>query len=358
MDAEFALATGEFDAAREALHAALDGNRADGVSWLRLSYCRRFATRDDPDVRRIERAWQGGSLDPALRIFVGFALGKVLDDIGERAEAVSVLRMVNAAAAVRASWDAEAWSSFVNRQLREKALPKTAPAPDQVPVFMVGLPRTGTTLAASLLARDGQLRNRGELNWVDAMYKLLATQGTLHDRAALSVVAGLVGAQLRQDDSPARWYLDKNPLNFRYLNLVAALFPNAKVIICRRNLRDTALSLWRQHFAHADLGFSYDFSSIAAFLKGHDRLLAHWRDTLPLEFFDLEYEALATEPGETLRALRNFLGMTADGNERGTQVKQVVTTASVWQVRQPIYTSSIGRWADYAEYLPELERMF
>jgi hypothetical protein len=208
-----------------------------------------------------------------------------------------------------------------------------------------------------LLASDERLRNRGELNWIDAVYGLLAGRGQLHDRAALSSAAGLVGKQLRQDDPPSRWYLDKNPLNFRYLNLIAAIFPNAKIIHCRRGLRDTTLSLWMQHFAHPDLGFSYDFSNIAAFVEGQRRLMAHWRDTLPLEFFDLEYESLVSGPGEVLQRLRNFLGMPADAMTGDTRDQQTITTASVWQVRQPLHTGSIGRWIDYAGYLPELEQV-
>lgn len=359
MGAEFALAAGDFTGALDAVHAALDGNPRDGMSWLRMAYCRRFETRNDADAQRLEQAWRSDALDPDSRICVGFALGKMLADVGERADAVSMLRESNAAAAARTLWHTADWHAFLNRRLAERPLPQAAGSPDYVPVFVVGLPRTGTTLTASLLGRDEQLRNRGELNWIDAMYRHLTAQGGLHNHAALKTVAGLVRAQLRQDDPPARWYLDKNPLNFRYLDLVAALFPNARVIHCRRGLRDTALSIWMQYFAHADLGFSYSFSDIRAFVDGHDRLMDHWRATLPLEFFDLKYEELITKPDETLRSLHRFLGMPDVGVKNIVPAaKQAITTESVRQARQPLYTGSIDRWRTYAEYLPELEQMF
>lgn len=356
--AEFSLATGDFDGASAALHVALDGNAGDGMSWLRLAYCGRCTSDAAPDFLRIEQAWRNCTHDGDLRTNLGFALGKMLSDIGDRFRAVTVLRGANAAAAAQAKWRAHDWRAFVDRRLGDRGLPQTKLAVDYVPVFMVGLPRTGTTLAASLLARSGDLRNRGELNWIDAMYRLLDGQGRLHDRGALASAGALVSAQLRRDDPPAGWYLDKNPLNFRYLDLIAAMFPDARVIHCRRGRRDTALSLWTQRFAHADLGFSYDFSDIAAFMEGHDNLIEHWRRTLPLAWFDLEYETLARNPEETVRSMRRFLGMPDDRATDNAVDKQAITTASVWQARQPLYVSSINRWRAYAEYLPELERMF
>lgn len=356
--AEFALATGDFRGAHAALDVALNGNPADGMTWLRLAYCGLCTNRADPDLGRVERAWRDCAHDGELGTCLGFALGKMLSDIGEYSRAVTVLREANAAAAAKARWRTADWRAFVDRRMKEPNLPQTESMPDYVPVFVVGLPRTGTTLAAALLSRDGLLRNRGELNWIDAMFHLLERQRRLHDRDAIASVSRVVRAQLRRDDRPVGWYLDKNPLNFRYLDLVAAMFPGAKIIHCRRERRDTALSLWTQRFAHADLGFTYDFSDIAAFMEGHDELVEHWRHTLPLAWFDLEYEMLAKNPEETVQSMRHFLGMPEECAIAIPASEQAITTASVWQVRQPLYTSSIGRWRVYAEHLPELERMF
>lgn len=322
-----------------------------------MAYCQRYRRRDEPDLRRIEDAWQNETLDAQSHMCAGFALGKALDDLGEYANAATVLREVNAVAAARASWRLQYWQQLVERQLIERELPPVDADNDFAPVFVIGLPRTGTTLIASLLARDPRLRERGELNWIDGMYTWLVEQHKLHDPDALSTLARFVSTQMRRDDTPAHWYLDKNPLNFRYLNLIAALFPQAKIIHCRRDLRDTALSLWMQHFAHEDLGFSYDFSSIAAFVQGYERLLMHWRETLRLPVFDLDYEALTTNMDASLHRVGAFLGMSSVG-EIAQSTAAVITTASVWQARQPVYTSSIGRWEKYAKYLPELRDSF
>jgi Sulfotransferase family len=239
------------------------------------------------------------------------------------------------------------------------ALPTLRGDPDFVPVFIVGLPRTGTTLVASTLQKYTDVRDRGELNWIAALYAHLQEQGQLHNPAALASIAAMICAQMRRDDSPARFYVDKNPLNFRYLDFITALFPNAKIIHCQRGSRDTALSLWMQHFAHEDLGFSYAFSRIAELEKGYRTLMAHWRSRLAMDILDVDYEAFVANPHAEKQRLAEFLGVGRADNRQDTQANSaVVTTASVWQVRQPIHTQSVERWRHYSAFLPELIERF
>jgi len=354
---EIALALGEFDTARTALRQALTGDRTQAVAWLRLAYCQRYVDRHDADLRRFESASADPGLATSVRICAGFALGKALDDLGDYAAAAQVLRTANARAHADTPWRASAWQQFVADQIGGHALPVLAGAADFTPVFIIGLPRTGTTLAATMLGRHPQLRDRGELNWISAMHANLQAQGLLHDLSALHAVRALVSAQLRRDDAPARGYIDKNPLNFRYLDLIAAIFPTAKIIHCRRGRRDTVLSLWMQHFAHADAGFAYDFANIAQMAAGYERLMAHWRQTLPLPILDLDYETMAAGDPDCLRRLADFLELAPEPIPQAP-VSGPITTASVWQVRQPLHTRSIGRWRNYAPFLPELTQLF
>ena len=357
--AEFALAIGEFVVARRCLHDTLDRAPDKSASWLRLAYCQRFNRRDDCDFVRMEHAWNSRKLDPQSRLCAGFALGKALDDLGDYAQAAAVLRDANALKSATVRWCAADWNQFVDERLSARQLPPIDVATDFAPIFIVGLPRTGTTLAATILSRNKFLRERGELNWISAMFAHLVAQNKLHDRTALAAIAQLICAQMRRDDAPARWYLDKNPLDFRYLDFICALFPHAKIIHCQRNPRDAALSLWMQHFAHDDMGFAYDFAAIAQFAQGHDRLMAHWRKSLNLPIFDLQYEALAADPSTALGELTQSLGVSAVAPmDNEVAPARAIVTASVWQARQPIYTSSIGRWKNYAAYLPELEELF
>ncbi len=273
-----------------------------------------------------------------------------------------MLRPANATAHAATKWKAGEWRRFVDGRLAGTALPALAVQDDFAPVFVVGLPRTGTTLVANGLAEQADVRDRGELNWIDAFFAHLHERGQLGDARAMAAAAAMIRAQMRRDDAPARFYLDKNPLNFRYLDFIAALFPNARIVHCRRAPRDTALSIWMQHFAHEDLGFAYAFADIAEMHQGHAALMTHWRAHLGIEIHDVEYERLVADPQGELQRLAAALKIAAsDGPIPAPAERKAstpVTTASVWQVRQPVYRHAVGRWQRYEPYLPELASLF
>ena len=353
---ELALALGDFAAARALLRQAVELEPEQSSAWLRLSYCGRCSDANDPDLQLLRSAWADARLSPATRVCAGFGAGKLLDDLDDYAAAAGVLRETNTLARSQSPWNAESWQVLVESQIARAPLPSLEPRADFVPVFVVGLPRSGTTLVASRLGRHASVHDRGELNWVAAMYEHLSSQNALANREALQSVAKLIATQMRRDDAPARCYVDKNPLNFRYLNLILALFPNARIVHCRRGARDTALSLWSQHFAHPDLAFSYDFSTIALVEQSCERLMAHWRSTLPsAAILHVDYESLVTDPAAQLARIAEFCGVPGAETEDGSEV---ITTASVWQARQPVYARAVGRWRRYAEYVPELTQMF
>jgi tetratricopeptide (TPR) repeat protein len=353
---ELALALGDFEAARALLRRAVELEPEQSSAWLRLSYCGRCSDANDPDLQLLRSAWADARRSPATRVCAGFGAGKLLDDLDDHAAAAAVLRDANALARSQSPWNADGWQALVARQVARAPLPALEPRVDFVPVFVVGLPRSGTTLVATRLGRHAGVHDRGELNWVAAMFEHLSSQNALANREALQSVANLIATQMRRDDAPARCYVDKNPLNFRYLNLILALFPNARIVHCRRGARDTALSLWSQHFAHPDLGFSYDFPAIAIVQKSEERLMGHWRSTLPgAAILDVDYETLVADPSTQFARIAEFCGVPGAESDGGGEV---ITTASVWQARQPVYAQAVGRWRRYAAFVPELTTMF
>jgi len=136
------------------------------------------------------------------------------------------------------------------------------------------------------------------------------------------------------------------------------MFPGARVIHCRRDRRDTAVSIWSQLFAHQDLDYAYDLGEIAAFAEGHDRLMRHWQQSLRLPVFELHYEELVAQPQAVLDRLHRFLGAEPPAAAVRAAPASAISTASIWQARQPVYRSAVGRWRDYAPHLPELLRHF
>jgi hypothetical protein len=348
--------SGDFAMARVRYLAALEA----GISLERnhvlsaLAHTRRYTDAADPDLARCEAHFRNTAYSARSRASAGFGLAKIRNDLGDYPSAARVLREANAMVHGVQRWDGAAWQRFLEARTRDQVVGIDARSgEDFVPVFVVGVPRSGTTLTAMLLARATGARDRGEFRALRFIAEQLVAGGYLGNRAALAEAANLYRTLAVQDDEPARWYIDQDPLNFRWLHIVAAMFPQAKVIHLRRDPRDTALSLWSQDFAHADLAFAYGFDDMAEFMAGEAALLRYWQHNLQTPIFELDYETLVTEPEPTLAALRTFIGATEP--VLATQDNSApVQSASVWQARQPVYTTSIGRWRQYAPYVPEL----
>jgi tetratricopeptide (TPR) repeat protein len=367
MTGEISLTLGRFGSARRRLRLAAEIDPQQAAAWLRLAHTHKFTRADDPDLQLLDDAQRRTDLQQPAALCAAFGYGKALDDLGERERVVQVLRKANTQSRAVFPWDQSGWQRFVEMQLRTR-VPLPLPVDERiVPVFVVGLPRSGTTLVASQLAKHPDVCNRSELNWIAA---LAAQLGPSPGTGALSTAAHLYRNQLRQDDAAVRCYVDKNPLNFRHLGLIAAMFPNARIIHCRRDLRDTALSLWCQHFAHDDMNWAYDFADIGAYARGYQALMEHWRKVLPIRVLELDYESLVSNTAANMTRLFTFLGLPplpaapaattvaapSDKKPRTADApRDAIATASVWQARQGVYASSVGRWKAYAPLLPEME---
>ncbi len=354
---ELALELGRFEQARVQFRRALGPHSHNERGWLQLATTHRFVSPDDPDYGLLMQARERDDLEDLSRAAVHFALAKADADLGQLETATAGLRAANRIMRRVSDWSANGYQAFVDGQIARPLPVSVSRLPEMQAVLIVGLPRTGTTLAASLLARHPQVKVRGELNWLSGLAVQIETRG--RDPAQMSQAASLYAAQLRRDDEPVHCYVDKNPLNFRHLGLAEALLPNLRVIHCVRDARATALSIWRQMFAHEDNGYAYDFRDIASFARGERQLMQHWRDALQRPFFELHYEALVSDTPATLRQLYEFLDLDpATGSITNQPDPGSVRTASVWQVRQKIHTDAVEGWRDWLPYVPELTEYF
>ena len=346
--------SGDFEGARAHYLAALDA----GIDPCRqnvlgaLANTKRYIDPSDPDRVRCEAQFRDPAISPRARAATGYALAKILNDLGDIAGAVAILREANGTTHALDPWRPDSWQRFIAARQGERVAGLAGAPAAFAPVFIVGVPRSGTTLATTLLARATAARDRGELRALRFIAERLRGGGHLGNAAAVAEAAGLYRMLARQDDAPARVYLDQDPLNFRWLDIAAAMFPQVKVIHLRRDQRDTALSLWSQEFAHPDMRFSSDFTDIATFMRGHDALMAHWKRNLRIPIFELDYESLVTDSEGVVTKLAAFIEMPVLQTNDATHAP--VTSASVWQARQAVYTTSMGRWRRYAPYVPEL----
>ncbi|WHZ21737.1 MAG: hypothetical protein OJF47_000849 [Nitrospira sp.] len=236
------------------------------------------------------------------------------------------------------------------------------------PVFIVGLPRSGTTLTEQILSAHPLLHGAGELPDLArlAMESLdgkdaARWQGALKlddDMTSRRLAHEYLSALRRGAPPDCRRISDKQPLNFFQLAFAALLFPNARVIHCRRDARDNALSIWMENF-NADQTYATDFGDLAHFMAEYRRLMAHWHAVLPLQILDVHYEETVTDLERQARRIMAFLKVPWDDRCLDFhQSNRAVQTPSRWQVRQPIYSSSVRRWLHYREYLPDLVAAF
>ncbi len=225
--------------------------------------------------------------------------------------------------------------------------------PSPAPVFILGMPRAGSTLFEQIAASHSRVHGAGEQPGIGAVAARLGwAPNPAWSKAALAGAARDYLAPLLAQAPGAERIIDKMPDNIFQLGLIAALFPHARVIFCERDARDVAISCFFQNFARP-LGFDTDLEDCAARIAGTARLADHWRAVLPLAHMTLRYEDLLADPESQSRRLIEFLGLDWEPaclDFHRTQ--RPVRTASWHQVRQPLYRDALGRWRHYASFLP------
>ena len=244
--------------------------------------------------------------------------------------------------------------------------------PSTLPVFVLGMPRSGTTLVEQILAGHSQIHGAGELGVIPGVIAGLErwerhTGSGRHypdcvDDLSAEVVAGITANVLKelQDYAPeARHVVDKLPHNFENVGLIKLLFPHARIISVRRDPRDIAISNYFTDYAakHGGMGFAYDLGWIGEQLADHNLLMHHWQQIFPGEILEVSYEDVVTDAEGQARRMLDYIGVPWEPQVLNfNELERPVKTASVWQVRQPIYTTSKAKWECYREHLAPLIR--
>jgi len=357
---------------REALRLEPDNSQALlSLSELAAAGYDRFA---DEEIRRIEALAARSDLPIDDQCRLGYALGRIFDQAGSCAQAFAHIHRANE---LRREIDRRCGVVFdpaAQRALIDRMITTFTPGyfervrsfgvDSELPVFVVGMPRSGTSLAEQILASHPQVHGAGELRELDTLIMMLPGRvGTDEgypeclasmDAATTRSVALRHVQRLRHLGGAAGRVADKNPLNFLHLGLIATLFPRARIIHCRRHPADTCLSCYFQNFA-GPYAFVRDLRDLGEYYREYERLMEHWTRVLPLPVFDLSYEELAANQESLSKGLTAFCGLEWDERcLRFHETQRVVWTASTLQVRRPLYRSSVGRWKRYEAYLQPL----
>ena len=371
---EALLVRGEVSTAVSCFERALELRPDFALAYENLSQSRRFTQSDEGVVERIKDLIRRGNLSPPAQACLHFALGKILDDWGQFDGAFRSFRRGNEIRRRGLTFNPDTHQAWVSRIMatfdcgRVAAMGEAFGGPSELPVFVVGMPRSGTTLVEQILASHPRLHGAGELTY---FHDICTRRGrwvgttTPYPEAVLCLSAAVAEelaqsylARLRRDTSTAIRVTDKMPVNFLYLGLIAILFPRARIVHCRREPFDTCLSIYFQNFTFVDGNpYAWDLFEIGRYYRQFVRLMEHWRRVLPGRIHEVHYETLVNDPERITRGLIEHCGLEWDERCLACyETRRPVQTASSWQVRQPVYRSSIGRWRRYERHLDDLRR--
>jgi len=318
----------------------------------------------DEDIKAMQAALaQPGKWAPDERMSLHFALGKALLDTGDAGSAFEHLHQGNALKRATFDYDpkrSRAWFEQIAEVFTGALMEqfKSHEPATQRPVFIVGMPRSGTTLVEQILASHPAVHGAGELF---ALHQAVSAAGEFPQSVRSWQAADLerIGRDYlarTQDLAPqARRLVDKMPSNFAYAGLIALILPGARIIHCRRDPIDTCLSCYTKLFS-GDQPFAYQLDELADFHLAYQELMASLRQVLPADrFLEVDYEEVVADLETQARRMVAFIDLEWDeACLHFHQTQRVVRTASVSQVRKPIYRSSTGRWRRYAKHLGPL----
>jgi tetratricopeptide (TPR) repeat protein len=317
-------------------------------------------------IARLRRVLADPRLDAADRAGLGFALGRLLDATGEYSAAFDAYAAANQASRAGAGpgfkpYDAKLQHAFIDDLIAVGApkvkLPVQAGA-KQRPIFICGMFRSGSTLTEQLLSTCEGVAAGGEIDFLPRLARLdlspFPATLTVLNEEHLQRIRAKYEEELARVSADARFITDKRPDNFLYIGLIKSLYPDARIVHTVRNALDNCLSIY---FLHLDAQMSYalDLADIGNYYREYRRLMAHWKSRYGEDIIELDYDELVRDPEPTVQRLCDSLGLTWSGRWPGKDAPAgAVKTASVWQVREPLYKSSSGRAANYARQLESL----
>jgi len=356
---------GDREAALTQYRRMLDLAPRETEPLARIGNLVRATSTDDEIIRQIEAALARADLDAAARANLEFALGRLLDQVQAYDRAFAAYDRANRASEASRppgypSFDPARHDAIVQSLINLPPPAKAMFPPAAVtPVFILGQFRSGSTLLEQVLSAHSQIETLGEL-------PLLAQTGGRYfspypaalaaappERIAEARAGYLAGLQQRRPGLTGI-VTDKRPDNFYHVGLILRLFPEAKILHTVRDARDVCLSTFFTHLDHSQT-HATRLDNIARQYRAYERLMEHWKQLAPDRILDISYDELVSEAEPEIRRALDFLGLPFEAACLDFHTSTApVKTASVWQVREPLYTKSSGRWRNYAPHLGPL----
>jgi tetratricopeptide (TPR) repeat protein len=360
---------GEFEKADEHFRRAISLNPEYAEPYRNLISIVR-AKENGPLVTKMEHLFNSQNVSRKDRMLLAFGLGSAYEEMEQYDCSFNILEQANGYARELMTYDGtkdeilfqgivDAFPHSVFDQFRENS------SEDKSPIFVLGMPRSGTTLVEQILASHSHVFGGGETNYLENTIRTVFSRNGLTfpqgfaslSENEISNLAETYIQKLCSHPSPTKRTTDKTTLNFRYLGLIALVFPHARIIHVRRNPLDTCFSIYAKYFP-GNQPYAYDLQSLGKFYNLYTTLMKHWTSVVPNAFYEVNYENLVTNTEQEIRGLLDYCDLPFDKNCLSFhKTNRVVQTASAAQVRQPMYDKSIGRWRNFETQLCSLQQM-
>lgn len=359
-----ALAIGHIAEAEQLFCRVIQLEPRDFDAWQNRSTLRR-QTAADNHVAELERALFGIPPEGTGEVPLCYALSKELEDLGDYERSFAYLQRGAQSRRRQLSYrverDVEAIDLIIDAFSRQVLSAAPAPTQQPGPIFILGMPRSGTTLVDRILSSHSAVESLGELN--DLPFAVMDITGTAADktdlirRSAHTDFASLGREYQRRVagyGSAKLYVIDKTPSNFLYLGLIRLALPQAKIIHMRRHPLDSGYAMYKTLF-RMGYPFSYDLTDLGRYLTACHRLMAHWREQLPDGFLDVDYEALVRDQAGMSRRILDWCGLQWEPQCEAFHLNPTpAATASAAQVREPIHSRSVDGWRRYERQLAPL----
>ena len=359
---------GKMDDARTSFLQALNISSESIAAKLALVQVGKIKEGDEHMAMLVKEAEKLDDMMETKAMSLHFALGKCYDDLKQPDLAFPHFDKGNALRRKRLEYSTEANTQYVDNICKFFTTENIqrlqgSGNPSDTPIFVLGMPRSGTTLTEQIIASHPDVHGAGELpdllnladnlSSIGQVYPLNLEQVT---SVELQNIANQYISGLKERSPDSKHITDKMPANFFLIGLIYLILPNAKIIHIKRNPVDTCLSNFTKLFGHKSQPQSYNLTELGLYYKNYARLMEHWHNVLPQDaFYEIQYEALVTNKEEETRKLIDFCGLTwNDTCLDSHKTERIIRTASISQVREPVYTSSIERWRKYKTHLTPL----
>jgi tetratricopeptide (TPR) repeat protein len=323
-------------------------------------------------IASMETRLANDKLPTECRVHFAFALAKAYEDAGNFDQSFHHYKLANQMHRDTIAYD-PVQTQVGHERMREvfsetffSALGKEAGCSDPDPIFIVGLPRSGSTLLEQILASHSQVDGTSELHDISLIAQGISRsrEGSVFPQSVATMSGGELEAlgqayisQTRQYRGAAPFFTDKMPNNFAYVGFIKAILPNAKIIDARRDPMDSCFGCFKQHFAKGQT-FTYDLFELGEFYLEYETLMHHWNEVLPGQVLRVQYETVVSDLDNQVKRILDFCGLPfEEACLNFHETKRAVRTASSEQVRQPIYSSSVGTWQRFQPHLEGLKEI-